>query len=208
MCMELWLKTDETEEAISALEMLADILQSLVANKYRWKWAIIATHNALQGFMVLALRQGNSLLTLKDNIAKKWLSVYRDGGEYPEEKLDYFLNLYKKVKSDDMLCYVQSKKFKATPSHDNCIKEINEIRNKFIHFIPKCLYLELAGLPEICICCLEIIEFLSWESGNIIFYEDEQQKRVMLALKKANEELNNIKKNYEEASNKVNTNDI
>ena len=77
--MELFLRTDETEEAISAPEMLSEITPFLVKDIYRWKWAIIATHNALQGFMVLALRHGNGLLALKDKIAAEWLKAYREG---------------------------------------------------------------------------------------------------------------------------------
>lgn len=102
--MDLWLRTGETEEAISALEMLVETAPSLIADTYRWKWVIISTHNALQGFMVLALRHGNGLLALKDKIAAEWLKAYREGGPYPVEidKLDKFRNLYKKVKSDRM----------------------------------------------------------------------------------------------------------
>lgn len=78
--MELFLRTDETEEAISALEMLSEITPFLVKDIYRWKWSIIATHNALQGFMVLALRHGNGLLALKDKIAAEWLKAHSEGG--------------------------------------------------------------------------------------------------------------------------------
>lgn len=202
--MDLWLRTDETEEAISALEMLAEIVPSLIEDTYRWKWVIISTHNALQGFMVLALRHGNGLLALKDEIAAQWLKAYREGGEYPIEKLDNFLNLYEKIKSDRMLCYVHSRKFEATPDHDRAVKKLNKLRNEFVHFSPKGWSLKLTGLPEICLRCLEVIEFLGWESGNIIWYEEAQQRRAMSALKKAKEVLTNIKQKYEEAANRTN----
>lgn len=201
--MDLWLRTDETKEAISALEMLAEAAPSLTTDFYRWKWVIISTHNALQGFMVLALRHGNGLLALKDEIAAQWLKAYREGGQYPVEKLDNFLNLYKKVKSDRMLCYGHSKKFIATPDHNRSVKKLNELRNEFIHFVPKGWSLELTGLPGICLHCLEVIEFLGWESGNIIFYEDVQEKRAMSALREANLLLTDIKEKYEEAANKA-----
>lgn len=203
--MDLWLRTNETEEAVSALEMLAEAAPSLLADSYRWKWAIIATHNALQGFMVLALRHGNGLLALKDEIAAQWLKAYRGGGKYPVEKLDNFLNLYKKVKSDRMLCYVHSKKFMAAPDHNRSVRKLNELRNEFIHFVPKGWSLKLTDLPEICLCCLEVIEFLGWESGNIILHEEVQEKRALSALKKAKKVLANIKKKYEEAASKANT---
>jgi len=205
--MDLWLRTDETEEAISSLEMLAETAPSLVLDTYRWKWVFISTHNALQGFMVLALRHGNGLLALKDEIAAQWQKAYREGGKYPVEKLDNFTNLYKKVKSVRMMCYVHSRKFKATQDHNRAVKKLNELRNDFIHFVPKGWSLELTGLPEICLRCLEVIEFLGWESGNIILNEEVQQRRAMLALKKAKNVLTDIKQKYEEAAIKANTAD-
>lgn len=205
--MNLWLRTDETEEAISALEMIAESALALSADIYSWKWAIIAAHNALQGFMVLALRQGNGLLALKDKIAAQWLKAYREGGKYPIEKLDNFLNLYKKVKSDRMLCYGHSMKFTATSDHNRSVKKLNQLRNEFIHFVPKGWSLELTGLPEICLRCLEVIEFLGWESGNIIFYDEEQKSRAESALKTTKNVLTDIKKKYEEAANNANSAD-
>ena len=205
--MELFLRTDESEEAISALEMLSEITPFLVKDIYRWKWAIVATHNTLQGFMVLALRHGNGLLALRDKIAAEWLKAHREGGKRPVEKLDNFLNLYKKVKSERMLCYGHSKKFVAKPNHDWAVKKLNELRNEFVHFVPKGWSLELLGLPEICLNCLEIIEFLGWESGNIIFHKENQQLRAMSSLKIAKSVLSEIRKIYEEAANNANATD-
>ncbi len=209
--MELWLRTDEHEEAVSALEMVAEAGTSISSDSYRWKWVIISAHNALQGFMVLALRNGNGLLALKDNIAAQWLKAYREwlkanreGGKFPVEKLDTFLNLYKKIKSDRMLCYVHSKIFEASDDHDRSVKKLNQIRNKFIHFVPKSWLLELTGLPQICLHCLEIIQFLGWESGNILF-RDNQQERARAALFEAKKVLFVLQSKYEEeAANQVN----
>jgi hypothetical protein len=199
--MELWLRTDEHEEAVSALEMIAESSALVLKDSYRWKWVLIATHNALQGFMVLALRQGNGLKALKDHIAAKWLKAYREGGEYPIEQLDSFLNLYKKVKSDQMICFVHSQSFSAKNSHDKSVKKLNSFRNEFIHFVPKGWSLELTGLPEICLDCLEVAEFLGWQSGNVPWYEERHKERAELALKKAVINLEDAKLNYERAAN-------
>lgn len=201
--MDLWLRTDETIEAISALEMLAETAPSLTEDNYRWKWVIIIIHNALQGFMVLSLRHGNGLLALKDKIAEQCLKAYREGDQYPLEKLDNFLNLYKKIKND-RIRMANGRIFKATPAHDRAVKKLNELRNEFIHFVPKGWSLGLTNLPEICLRCLEIIEFLSLESRNITFDEEIQQKRIISALKKAKNVLTGIKETYEEAAIKTN----
>jgi len=197
------LRTNETKEAISALEMIAETAKSLGKDRYRWKWTIIATHNALQGFMILALQMGNGLLVLKENIAAQWLKALREGGQYPTEKLDSFLNLYKKIKSDLMLRYENSKKFEAKPNHDRAVERLNELRNDFIHFVPKGWCLELTGLPEICLSCLEIMEFLGWESENVSWYDETHEKRAILALKEAKQSLTKIKQKYEEEGEDV-----
>jgi hypothetical protein len=202
--MDLWLRTDETEEAISGLEMLAEICPTLTADSYRWKWAILAVHNSLQGFMVLALRHGNNLAVLRPNIAQKWLEARREGGKYPDERMDPFPNLYGKIKSDLMLCYVNGKKFAATSDHDRAVEDLNNLRNDFIHFVPKGWSIELAGLPDICLTCLEVVEFLGWESGNVFFYDENQEERAQKALKFAKELLHEIKQKYEAAATEAN----
>ena len=100
-----------------------------------------------------------------------------------------------------MLCYGHSKKFIAKPDHNWAVKKLNEFRNEFVHFVPKGWSLETLGLPEICLNCLEIIEFLIWESGNIVFHKENQQLRAMSSLKIAKSVLSEIRKIYEEAAN-------
>ena len=169
--IEHWFQTDEHEEAISALDAVAEWSGYLNKRIDYWRWVILALHNATQGFMVLALRGSNGLLALRDDVALKWLIAHREGGEYPEEKLDQFLKLYKKIKSDRLLFYKHSKKFTANKHHDRNMKRLNGFRNEFIHFIPRSWSLEVSGLPDICLTCLEIIQFLGWKCGNIWWYE-------------------------------------
>ena len=202
--MESYLQTDETNEAITALEMLSEITPFLVKDIYRWKWAIIATHKALQDFMVIALRQGNVLLALKDNIAAECLKAHKKaGGKPPVEKLDNFLNLYKKVKSERMLYHGHGRRFKAKPEDNWAVKKLNELRNEFLHFIPKRWSLELIILPKICLNCLEIIEFLGWQSGNVPWNNETQNVRALSSLKMAKAALSEIIQIYERTSNDV-----
>lgn|ERR1035437_752215 len=49
----LFLRTDVAEEAVSALEMVAESVATAQANIYRWKRAIVALHSAVQGLMVM-----------------------------------------------------------------------------------------------------------------------------------------------------------
>lgn len=193
---EFWLRTNEHEEAISALEALAEWSQRVERDIGYWRWGVLALHNAVQGCMVLALRGSDGLRPLRDDIAAKWMTAYREGGKYPVEKLDTFLNLYKKVQSDTMLFFIHSKK--VIPSHTlgRNMKKLNSIRNDFVHFLPKSWSLEVSGLPEICLDCLALSEFLAWECGNIIWHNEEHRARGQAAIVLAKEQLKNLEHIY------------
>lgn len=191
-----WLRTDEHEEAVSALESVAEWLHRVERQLGHWRWVVLALHNAVQGFMVLALRGSNGLRPLRDDLAEAWLKAYREGGQYPVEKLDSFLHLYKKIKSDRMLFYMHSRKFTPTGSQGRSIKKLHSLRNDFIHFLPRSWAIEVSGLPEICLDCLEIIEFLAWESGNIFWHNQNLKTRTENALEDAKVALQHLDSLY------------
>lgn len=193
---EGYLQTNETEEAVSALEMMAEQSARVQNDPYRWKWVILAAHNALQGFMVLALRGSDGLLPLRDKVAQAWLKAYREKRNPPQERLDSFPNLYKKIQSDRLLFYVHSKKFLPRGSQDRSVRKLNSLRNDFIHFLPRLWLLELGGLPEICLDCLDVIEFLGWQSGNIFWHNETHEERAQNALARAREVLEKLKQAF------------
>lgn len=162
-----WIQTNEHEEAVSALEVAAEWVGRISAKMDHWKWVVLALHNAAQGFMVLALRGTDGLRPLKNDIAEQWLKAYDEGGDYPIERLDTYLNLYKKVKSDVMLFQTNSRKFSPSGTQGWSIKKLNSLRNEFVHFLPRSWSLEVSGMPQICLDCLDLVEFLGWQSGNI-----------------------------------------
>jgi hypothetical protein len=72
-----WLRTDEREDAVRSLEWAASFANDVESDPHVWKWQLVALHNAVQGFMVLALAKGNGLLALRPHIAEKWLRLIR-----------------------------------------------------------------------------------------------------------------------------------
>ena len=190
------LRTNEHEEAASALEALAEWAERVEKDIGYWRWVVLALHNTVQGSMVLALRGSDGLRPLRDDIAAKWLTAYRDGGQYPVEKLDSFLNLYKKVQSDTMLFFVHSKKVIPSRTLGRSMKKLNSLRNDFVHFLPRSWSLEVSGLPEICLDCLALVEFLAWECGNIIWHEEEHRERGKAAITLARNHFNSLERVY------------
>lgn len=183
---EGWLITDGAVETVSAFEVFAEETQKLSINPYRWKWAIISLHSGLQGMMVLALQGSHGLHVLREEDANRWMEAHEKGGPYPGDlKLDSFLSLYKKIKGDKMLKYMNSRKFAPKGTQGGSIKLLNQLRNQYLHFTPRVWALDLIGLPVMALDCLSLAEFLAWESHNVFFKEEGLRERMELACQSA-----------------------
>jgi len=190
-----WLITDGSVEAVSAFEVFAEEVQRVTADPYRWKWAIIALHSGLQGMMVLALQGSHGLNVLRPEDASRWLDAHERGGPYPDDlRLDDFLSLYKKVKGHKMVMYVHSQKFVPKGTQGASVKLLNRLRNEFVHFTPRVWALELGGLPALASDCIEIAEFLAWESHNIFWKEQGLAERMKAACESAQKTLVALRK--------------
>ena len=192
-----WLITDIFVETVLALEVFAEELQRALTDPYRWKWVIFSLHSAVQGMMVLALQSSHGLHVLRPDDAARWLEAHERGGPYPDDlKLDDFLSLYKKIKSDKMLMYVHSRKFKPSGTQGSSVKLLNHLRNKFVHFTPRVWALELEGLPTMSQDTLAVVEFLAWQSGNVVWTDPELIGQAKTAFSSARTSLETIQKNY------------
>lgn len=192
---EKWLITDASVETVSAFEVFAEELLRASADPYRWKWAIIALHSGLQGMMVLALQGSHGLHALRQEDANRWLEAHERGEPYPADlKLDDFPGLYKKVKSNIMLMYVHSQKFVPKGTQGGSVKLLNRLRNEFVHFTPRVWALELEGLPAMATDCLEMAEFLAWQSHNVTWREQDLIQRATAAFESAHASLAVLRK--------------
>jgi hypothetical protein len=97
---EIWLRTDEKEDAIASLKLYIDAVFKINVDIVYWKWAIISLHNTVQSIMAFHLGFGNDLLVMRQEDAEAWLKAHESGTAYPESKMDNFLNLYKKIKKN------------------------------------------------------------------------------------------------------------
>jgi len=191
-----YLRTNLWIDAVTSLEAAQDFCVRVTVDELHWKWVLIAVHSTVQDFMALALEHGNALLVMKDRVAAKWLEAHATGAQYPDEQMDFFLSLYDKVKTDVVACYVESKKFVPGASHDSSMKKLNELRNGFVHFMPKLWDIDLSGLPAICLDCLDLASFLAWESGTIFWRDEELSRRAQTALTALRTELTAIARIY------------
>lgn len=193
---EIYLRTDERREAFKALIKTTQFLNETEEDIYNWKWFIISLHNSLQAFMVIALKGSNSLSVMKPEHAKKWLLAYETGNQFPNAKLNYFSELFNKIKSNEMSLFTNSKVFTSTDSIDESVRELNELRNRFIHFMPMGWSLSILGLPDLGLDIVTILKFLVSESGNIYFYEEGTMEQTEHLLEDLSYKLNVIKSKY------------
>ena len=209
--MENWFETNETQEAMISLQMMSEQLDHLAktGNKHYWTWIIIGLHTALNGFMVLALRGTNDLNVLTENCAKQWLTAYdSNSGKYPEKRLDSFLNLYNKIKSEKMNLYTNSKLFIPKATQDSSVEKLNSLRNDFIHFIPKVWLIEPSYFIQIVYDCLDIISFLAFDCGNVIWIEEDLETQTKMHIENAWQCLNIVKSHCVNKGNENSKKDI
>lgn len=201
----VWLRTDEKLEAINSLLEIRDQLKKLrrTGSFHSWKWIIFALHNSLQGFMVWALRHGNDRDVIKDKIdkksGKKYLQIYYEqindkSIELPNDLLATFLDLYKKVKSISLMesRWSGGRRFIPEGTQGRSVKSLNYWRNRFTHFFPTGLSIEISGFPCLALDCIEIIRFLAFESGHICFENEDQEAQVNIALDEISEKFTSL----------------
>ena len=193
------LDTNEFHEAVIALLLLRGQLSQLAnaGNPHLWSWVIVSLHSALQGFMVLALRGSNNLSVLTDECSKEWLAALERGDvKYPKQKLDTFLHLYKKIKSEQMNIYADSRVFNPSGTQGKSVKQLNIWRNNFVHFVPAGWMITVDGFPKIVKDCLDIIYFLSFESNNIRWHEKDLKVQTQTLIEEAMAFVSEVEEAY------------
>jgi hypothetical protein len=201
----IFLETDEQQEAVGALEMVLEQLSRVSADLYAWRWVVIALHVALQGSMVLALRGASmsSVAVWRKEYAKNWLEAHDRGAPPPPDpKLDRFLNLYKKIKSNKMMERLMgSRAFRPSGTEDQSVKRLNSLRNEFIHFQPQSWLLQVEGyLPPIVEDCVAIVEFLAFDCGNVPWGDLGLKARTRELLEEIRRKLDEAKSAYSSAA--------
>lgn len=180
-------------DVVESINMARDLSTVIQNEQQKWKWLIIALHSSVQGLMVLNLEKGNGLLTQPPKIAKKMLKAFRNGKDFPDERLDDFLNLYEKTKSPCTHRYNEERAFTASERHDKAMEKLNKLWNEFIHFNPKSWLIEIAIMVDTCLVCLDVIENLAFEANNFLWNWDDEDWDNEMSLKQLKSSVKTIK---------------
>jgi hypothetical protein len=223
VAMNPYFTTDDNREAVGALEGATFFLARAEPDPAMWRWVITAlhgAHGAVQGFMVITLKGSSSLGAYDQDSIDRRLTAGRAldearakgdeaGADAAEQEMLFgrvrlasFPTLYERIKTDDwpMSQYGHSKVYEPRPTDDRCMRDLNTVRNDFIHFKPMTVGMLLTRFPAMTETGLHIITFLLHESNNILWAGGSDRfglhARSETALNGAYETLDRINTKY------------
>ncbi len=172
MARELtWLRLSELENAVDNLEMVDYFLEN-IQSEIKWKWAVIALHQALYGFAICAL---------SGFVPKE---VTKPSKKHLDGELISIWKAIDLVKEPPTTPYEFYEPLVLSSDEEWAIKKIvDDFRNEFEHFAPKLLSIEVSGMPMIFSKVLRVIRFLALESKRVNSSIGDE-KRVRSAIEK------------------------
>lgn len=161
-----WLRLSEEKNAIDYLYRANYFIRQTEKDKTAWKWVVISLFGSLYGFAICVLKgtaSFNVIIEMKKG-----------------EKLISFDEAIKRCQDPSfMTMTVMSKCLILTNAQKESIRKLkNVLRNRFEHFIPTSWSIEIHGLSEISLNILEIIHFLAFESGNYVYLNTSQKRKI------------------------------
>jgi hypothetical protein len=154
-----WLRLDERTNALDNLDMALFFLRTL-PEPMRWKWVILASHQALYGFAVAAVQGTDALSVLKipDNPNSDLISVWE---------------ALRRVQ-DVRYLWPGSTPLSMTLEESAAVKRVGkEFRNGFEHFAPASWSIEVTGMPLILSRFMRVVHGIAIGTQSIQFSESE-----------------------------------
>lgn len=156
----------EEENAIDCLEKAHYFLAQARQIPINWKWVILALHGALYGFAVCALKGIHH-----DHVYKQ-----RNRPCQKRELITLDEAIKKCQTPEIMKGFIDSKPLCLTGTQWQSIKKMKEMRNNFVHYIPKIWIISTENLPRIVNDVLNVISFLAIDTQANIHVLKEKEK--------------------------------
>jgi hypothetical protein len=182
---QLALTIDTLRDAIFSLRMTAECLDEVAKDPHYRKWVIIALHNALQGFMVNALRITDDSTVLRSTDSPAWLIEFN--------------TLYKRIKKPDFMEHsLDGKAFRPEGTQDESVRRLhNELRNTFMHFTPKFSLSFCWEYVPVVRDVTKVISFLDFDSENVLWLgDDDPQSQTKNLIERIMARLNELQEVY------------
>lgn len=166
-----WLRLNELENAIDSLEMVSYFLENIKAQT-KWKWAILALHQALYGFAISA----------SSGFVQN--AVTRPSKRYPEGKLISIWEAIDFAKEPADTTSEFHNSLVLSSDEEWAIKKlVDDFRNEFEHFNPKLWSVEVSGMPKIFSLIIRVVRFIALESKRVNSSITDEQ-RIEAAIEK------------------------
>lgn len=169
-------------DAVISLDAAADFITRTTTHPHYWKWAVLALHSAMQGFLVLALRKGDGFLVQKPGHANQMIAAHDNQTRIPDQYMDNFNGLYKKAQ-DPGNFRSGAPALPTDPEFDLKIKVFDQMRNDFIHFNTKGWSISIVDLVTHSKRCIKVIQSMI-DNGEILWHEELLSAEASLNLKK------------------------
>jgi hypothetical protein len=165
-----WLRLDTLTNAIDNLEMCGYFLRTF-PDPIRWKWAILALHQAIYGFAICAVKgtQDTSVL-------------YESQGKSKEQRL---ISIWKALERarDARYLWPGASPLLITSDEDRALQKLfAEFRNGFEHFQPAGWSIEVSGMPNLFRQAVAVLKRLARDQGSVRYSEQADEKRADAAL--------------------------
>jgi hypothetical protein len=168
-----WIRFDEFEDAVLALELVALLSKDVRAHPSYWKWIIIAMQNAVQGAMALSLMGTDGCGALTSNSRQKnreWLS--NPQGDRPQRVMAPYKELLGRVQNSQ---FVNGPPLVLPEEDLRNLERLNELRREFAHFNPKAWGIQLRYMLDIMPVALTTVEFLLGKQASAVRHLTEDQ---------------------------------
>jgi hypothetical protein len=165
---EQWLRLDELTNALDYLETCCRVLETF-PDPIRWKWAILALHQAIYGFAICAVRGTDSRSVLVS-------------GRRGAHRLIPVWEALARAQEPARLWPTASPLVLTTDEEAALHRLFDEFRNGFAHFQPCGWSIEVSGMADLFQPAVAVLRRLALDLGAVRYYEESDRARAVLAL--------------------------
>lgn len=168
-----YIRFDRQSDAQASLDEFCSCVERAAKADAAWKYAIVSMHSALQGYICVCLRNGNSFQTWNESHLKAWLVAYESDSQLPQPKLNFFMNLYDKAFEGEQ-----------TLNRDN-INWLNETRNSLVHFNNDSFGIHRQTAIACCKEALDAIKLAPSKAKGVFFNSEDESEAYRQSCGKA-----------------------
>jgi hypothetical protein len=120
-------------------------------------------------------------------------------GKWPDSptRIDYFMDLFERVQLREYVRgYVNSTPLTLTADQNQAVDDLHDFRNQFLRFRPMDWSIEVRGFPRIVRHCLDVIEFICFGTGHVLYIDPELGEQAKNVIDRARSLVDEVEGRY------------